>query len=242
MAKKDKKYCYWVDESVFSRLNDDLALADISMYETKRAVCVPMSSKIKIGIVAPTAWDKYDLCRRQLSWYKFSPYYGMFLIISSFPLTEYGLENPHTVIELTKFKIPEKPNNEQKKALVSRKSYQILRPDEWENIDPEDKEGLQVKWMKVMGVTGITYPELFAFHCANHANFIEPRFFVNSENGDGIIPYSIEKTKHACSCCLEFFNIIGSEFKTKLVVPCPGAALFAGMSVNKYYQVTTEKV
>lgn len=242
MTDKNKKYCYWVDESVFVRLKADLSDTGSSLYEAKRAVCVPLSSKIKIASVDPEAWDKYDLCRRQLSWYKFSPYYGMFLIISSFPLIEHGLETPHTIIEPVKFKIPEKPDEEQRKKLISQNSYQISRPDEWENIDPEDKSGLQAKWMKVMGITGMTYPELFAYHCANHANFIEPRFFINSNNGDGIIPYSIDKTKHVCSCCLELFNIIGSEFKTKLVVPCPGAVLFAGMSVNKYYQVTTEKV
>ena len=31
--------------------------------------------------------------------------------------------------------------------------------------------------------------------------------------------------------------IIGSQFKKKLVVPCPGAVLFAGMAPNRYYEV-----
>jgi hypothetical protein len=49
----------------------------------------------------------------------------------------------------------------------------------------------------------------------------------------------IGKTKEVCSACLEFFNIIGGNFRKKFVVPCPGAVLFAGMSVNQYYQVET---
>ena len=63
-----------------------------------------------------------------------------------------------------------------------------------------------------------SYEELFIKHCANHANFIEPEYYIKDEEP---IPYSIGKTTHICSACLEFFNIIGSKWKKKLVVPCP---------------------
>jgi hypothetical protein len=86
-----------------------------------------------------------------------------------------------------------------------------------------------------MGIRGITYDELFIYHCANHANFLDPEFFI--ESIDGPIPYSIGSTKQVCSACLEFFNIIGEEFKKKFVIPCPGAVLFAGMVVNQYYLI-----
>jgi hypothetical protein len=33
-------------------------------------------------------------------------------------------------------------------------------------------------------------------------------------------------------------NIIGGSFRKKLVVPCPGAVLFAGLITNRYYEVT----
>ncbi len=61
--------------------------------------------------------------------------------------------------------------------------------------------------------------------------------FIDSEEGP--VPYSIGTTKQVCSACLEFFNIIGANFRKKLVVPCPGAVLYAGMSVNTYYEVKT---
>lgn len=119
-------------------------------------------------------------------------------------------------------------------ALIRQESYQQARPDEWEDIHGEDPQ-LNEKWLRIMGVRGITYEELFVTHCANHANFLEPSYFIVQE--DGPVPYSIDKTTHICSACLEFFNIIGSQFKKKLVVPCPGAVLFAGMAPNRYYEV-----
>ena len=85
-----------------------------------------------------------------------------------------------------------------------------------------------------MGIHGQSYEELFITHCANHANFIEPEYYLKDEEP---IPYSLGKTTHICSACLEFFNIIGSKWKKKLVVPCPGAVLFAGLAPNRYYEV-----
>jgi hypothetical protein len=81
----------------------------------------------------------------------------------------------------------------------------------------------------------VSFADLFAWHCANHANFIEPIYYLETDQGPA--PYSIARTKFVCSACLELFNIIGADWKRKLVVPCPGAALFAGMATNRYYEV-----
>ena len=97
--------------------------------------------------------------------------------------------------------------------------------------------------MKVMGLQGMTFEELFVGHCANHANFIEPAYQVLEE--DRPVPYSLGKTRTVCSACLEFYNIIGSPLSKKnmwfpargRMVPCPGAVLFAGMVPNHYYEV-----
>ena len=75
-----------------------------------------------------------------------------------------------------------------------------------------------------MGLQGMTFEELFVGHCANHANFIEPAYQVLEEGRP--VPYSLGKTRTVCSACLEFYNIIGSSFQKKYVVPCPGAVLF----------------
>ena len=51
------------------------------------------------------------------------------------------------------------------------------------------------------------------------------------------VPYSIDKTSHICSVCLEYFNIIGANFRKKYVVSCPGPVLCAEMGNNRYYEV-----
>jgi len=179
-------------------------------------------------------WDTYTLCRRQLTW--FNPactYYGKVLVISSSEIEGVDAE-PAIIISELKRKRPKPPDRNEQLRLIQRESYKRARPDAWEDISGEDAES-QERWLKVMGVRGITYDELFITHCANHANFIEPAHFIR-EDGQ-IIPYSIAKTSHVCSACLEFFNIIGAQFKKKLVIPCPGAVLFAGMAPNRYYEV-----
>ncbi len=205
---------------------------DTAMYEAQKAVCVPLAKRVEIGFVPPDAWERYPLCKRQLSWYKSSHHFGRTLIVSSRKLDENNFSR-EIIIRDTKFKPPRSPDREEQLAMISRRSYQNAKPDEWENID--DAPELHDKWLKIMGVRGITYEELFITHCANHANFIDPLYFV--EEDEGLIPFSIDKTTHICSACLEFFNIIGSGFKKKLVVPCPGAVLFAGMAPNRYYEV-----
>jgi len=58
------------------------------------------------------------------------------------------------------------------------------------------------------------------FHTANHANFIGPRFFIK-KNGC-MIPYSIDRSAHLCSSCLELFQILGKEYPKKLVALAQG--------------------
>ena len=230
---KYKKYVYWLDDAGFSRLSVSLAGEGASMHEAKKAICVPLSKSIEIGYVPPDAWEKYQLCKRQLSWYKTSHHFGRILVVSSLGLDDYGLI-PETIIRDSRFRLRRLPGKEEQLALIKQESYQRSKPAEWENIEGED-EALHDRWLKIMGVRGITYKELFVTHCANHANFIESSYFIVEE--DGPVPYSIDKTTHICSACLEFFNIIGSQFRKKLVVPCPGGVLFAGMAPNRYYEV-----
>ena len=195
---------------------------------------MPLSPGVEIGYVPPNAWGEYLICRRQLSWYKTSPFVDRILVVSSFELQEYHF-SPETTIRECDFQPPKLPDREGKLELIEKESYQKAKPSEWENIDAEGPE--VQRWLKIMGLRNILFKELFITHCANHANFIEPTYFITDEKG--IIPYSIDKTSHICSACLEFYNIIGSDSKKKMVVPCPGAALFAGLLVNRYYEVTT---
>lgn len=181
----------------------------------------------------PEAWENYALCRRQFSWYRQSPRRGQTLVVSALPLPAPAPE-PEVIIRNSSFRPPRLPTPGEQSALIQRASYRNSRPDAWENIGAADREE-QVRWMKVMGLQGMTFEELFVGHCANHANFIEPAYQVLEDTQP--VPYSQGKTRTVCSACLEFFNIIGAPLKKKYVVPCPGAVLFAGMVPNHYYEV-----
>ena len=227
---------YWMDAALFDRVRVMAAENGLLMHEAKKAVCVPLSKNVDLGYVPPDAWEKYTLCKRQLSWYKTSPYFGQTLLISSRNLAPWGLLE-ETRIRYSKFRCRKFPDQSKQLALLDRESYQASKPDAWDRIDKEENDRNE-RWLKVMGIHGKSYGELFITHCANHANFIEPEYFL--EDGEPV-PYSLGKTTHLCSACLELFNIIGSAWKKKLVVPCPGAVLFAGMSPNRYYEVVQPK-
>ncbi|MCU0578570.1 MAG: hypothetical protein MUF69_03395 [Desulfobacterota bacterium] len=179
------------------------------MTEVKKAVCLPLSRRVDVGLVSPAAWETYDLCRRQFSWYRQSPRAGQTLVVSSLPLPDIA-PAPDVVIRNGSFRPPRLPTPEEQRALMQRASYREARPEEWENIGAVDREE-QARWLN------------------------EPAYQVLEEGLP--VPYSLGKTRTVCSACLEFYNIIGSVFPKKYVVPCPGAVLFAGMVPNHYYEV-----
>lgn len=224
---------------MLQQLKENVSKKGISMIEAEKAVCVPLAKKIEIGYVLPDSWQKFELCRRQMSWYGVSSFNGLILVVSSYELSDYGLK-PETVIIESKFKPVDFPDDRGMQELISQKSYQQSKPLEWENIAAKDTS-LTDKWLKLMGIRKLSYEELFVYHCANHANFIEPKYYIEGKYGP--IPYSInKKSSYICSACLEFYNIIGSSYEKKMVVPCPGAALYAGLPVNRYMEVTNMNI
>ena len=228
-----QKFVYWLDESAFDAFKADIMTDGVSLTEARKAVCSPLSKRVELGYVLPSAWGRFELCKRQLSWYRRSIYYGKILLVSAFDLDAYGMRYD-VLIRQSVFKPQALPSEEEKAQLIKRLSYKRSRPEEWEDIASQDMKEKE-RWLKVMGLRGVKFEDLFVSHCANHANFIEPAFFTHEE-GD-IVPYSICKTSHVCSACMEWYNIIGRSFKKKLVVPCPGAVLFAGLITNRYYEV-----
>lgn len=231
--KEYKKYTYWFRQKEFCDLEDRWEKKGLKLVEAKNAACDPLSKEIEIGFVPLEAWGKNPFCKRPSSWYQASPFAGRILVISSFDLQEYHV-TPETLIRESRFRPPILPNREEKLRLVDREHYQQSKPGEWEDIDAEGPE-LHNQWLKAIGLRGVSFEELFITHRANHANFIEPAYFIFEESR--VVPYSIDKTSYICSACLEFFNIIGADFKKKYVVPCPGAVLYAGMITNRYYEV-----
>jgi hypothetical protein len=231
------RFTYWMGKRKFFELQKLLDKNNTEIYEAKKAICLPLSNSIEIGYVAPKAWTNFDICRRQLSWYESSRYSGQYLVISQSNICSYDLElKPSTTISKV-FSRPKKlvmPTQEKILQLAKKEIFQKICPASFKDIDSVE-DNIKSRWLKIMGIRGITYDELFIYHCANHANFLDPEFFI--ESIDGPIPYSIGSTKQVCSACLEFFNIIGEKFKKKFVIPCPGAVLFAGMVVNQYYLI-----
>ncbi len=199
--KEYKKYTYWLQEKEFRGLEYQLRERGLRLIEATKAACAPLSKEVEIGFVPPDAWGKYPFCRRPLSWYKASPFIDRILVVSSFDLKEYHLM-PETIIQESDFRPPQLPDREEKLKLIEQKSYQKAKPSEWENIDAEGPE-LHNQWLKMMGLREVSYEELFITHCANHANFIEPAYFIAEENGP--VPYSIDKTSHICSACTTGF-------------------------------------
>ncbi|MDQ1336608.1 MAG: hypothetical protein QG552_3558, partial [Thermodesulfobacteriota bacterium] len=94
---------------------------------------------------------------------------------------------------------------------------------------------IYLRWAKRLGSNVEDYDFLYQSHTANHANFIHPRFFVE-ENGLKI-PYSIDRSAHLCSCCVELFQVLGANFERKFVAPCPGATIFARLKPDRYLLV-----
>jgi hypothetical protein len=233
VIKDYQKFVYWLTISEFNLLKEGLADQNSDLFRAKKAVCLPLSRDLKIAFVEPRVWDEYPLCHRQFSWYRESPFRQKILVVSAFPLEDYGLQ-PETIIRDSKFRSRIFPDRVEQLRLIQRESYQKSRPEAWENISQEDPDR-QKRWLRVMGLGHMDYQELFVGHCANHANFIEPEYYISE--GPERVPYSIGRTPYICSACLEFYNIIGADKKKKYVVPCPGAVLFAGMAANHFYEV-----
>ncbi|MCJ8499593.1 hypothetical protein [Desulfatitalea alkaliphila] len=229
------KYAYWADAQTVQHLKAQLAICGMEPHEARKVVCSPLARHIKIGIVVPDTWRKTRLCQRPLSWYWDSPMAGRYLIVSDKGLDGFGL-SPQILLRKTGFRAPRLPDRGQQLQLIQRSSYRNAKPAAWDDLSAEDPSQ-QEKWMRIMGIRGQRFDELFITHCANHANFLEPAYFV--ESSGEIVPYSIGQTNQVCSACLELFNVIGAAYRRKLVVPCPGAVIYAGLPVNRYIEVET---
>lgn len=228
-----RKYAYWLDDLEARDVKRRLEADGRNVVECRQAVCSPLSKRIDIGLVPPQTWRAQELCRRPLSWYWSSELAGRSLIVSGSDLAPLGLPR-QILLKKTAFKPPRMPTAEEKAQLIARRSYRSAKPAPWDCFD-EEEMARQRQWMRTARIRVKSFEELFLTHCANHANFIEPAFFVSTEHGPA--PYSIAPTLEICSACLELFNVLGAGFRLKYVVPCPGAAMYGGLPVNRYIAV-----
>lgn len=213
--------------------------------------CRVLDPNNPVAVAAPHTWNQ-GFCQRRGSWYRESPKNSQYLVGSSSPLA--GLE-AGTVITDSDFTPRRFPSRDEQKEMIRSEAYQSARPDEWEKVSNleiiEIFKGYKVmgaretarliKKMKPLGLRGMAraaffFREIFLTNCANHANFIDPKYCVEEEGR--VVPYSINPdTLYICSACAEMLDIVGSEYQVKMVVPCVGAALYGLMEVNRYYRV-----
>jgi hypothetical protein len=225
------KHVYWLTTEEEVRLRRNMERSNIHLRSAKGVVCTPLDEINKISSVSPEVWS--ENCTRQGAWYGASKKNGLYLIVSSFELKDLRGKR---VAKITKsdFSPPKFADLEEKREMISDQDFIRKIPPEWGNISEAEKR-IYLRWAKRLGSSVEEYDFLFLSHTANHANFMKPRFFIRED--DMIIPYSIDRSAHLCSCCLELFQILGEEYPKKLVAPCPGATIFARLAQDEYLLV-----
>ena len=234
MAKTNgpyQKHIYWLTGDEALQLQNTLESRGVKLKHAKGIVCTPLDKINKITSVAPEIWD--DTCGRQGSWYRTSDKNGLYLIVSAFELDGFEAQKAAVITE-SDFVLPLPASQLEKQVLLEDPRIQERMPARWRQVDDMEKR-IYLRWAKRLGSSVQDYDQLYMTHTANHANFITPRFFI--ETPDGIVPYSIDRSAHLCSCCVELFQVLGSEFKKKLVAPCPGATIFARLKPDRYLLV-----
>ncbi len=226
-----RKFIYWLTKAEESRLRQELEQRRIKLRSAKAIVCTPLDGLNRISSVAPDVWDA--TCARQGSWYRASEKRGLFLVISSFELGNYPQRRVATITR-TDFVPPRYATQAEKQALVMNEEFLSEIPSRWSRADDLEKR-IYLRWAKRLGSDVTDYDSLHLSHTANHANFKRPQFFI--EKNQGIVPYSIDRSAHLCSCCLELFQLIGEQYPLKLVAPCPGATIFARLKPDQYLLV-----
>ena len=231
------KYAYFIGSEELAEVEADLKARPAKIYRARRMVCELLHPQREAGSALPEVWNKN--CRRQGSWYRASSYNGEILVVTGFPLEgRRGVK-----IAPSDFQLPRQPGPEEVRALAHSPAYLKVKPAEWEAIDDFNREQFRLFRQGLLKL-GLATPEeaeddllsIFPGHCANHANFIEPRFYL--ERGEEKIPYSIGPTLRVCSACVELFDLLGDRFKEKLVVLCPGAVVSTGLPPDRYFSVT----
>jgi hypothetical protein len=240
-----------LDERELARLKAELSARNQALPEIEKTPCKVLDPKIPVGAATPDSWNQGS-CQRRGSWYRRSEKAGKYLVGSAFRLEGFP---GGTVITETTFTPPRLPGRDEQLELIQSGIYQSEKPADWENVESSEVMELfkdfksmgtreipaLLKRLKPLGLRGLAkatvlFREIFVTNCANHANFLDPRYFVE-EKGEKV-PYSIsDNTLFICSACAEYFDLVGSGFRTKLVVPCLGAAIYGIMEVNRYYRV-----
>ncbi len=231
-----QKFCYWLNRNELEEVRKNLTDGGIPLAEETHVPCRVLKASSEIGLVSRSAWE--SLCKRKTSWHRTSKKAEKVLVVSNRPLERLDF---HTSILITEsdFKPGRFPDPGEMARMVQSDTFRRRTPPLWNRVEPSEKDSYR-RWFIRYGVDGsFDFDRIFLMQSANHANFLDPRFFVTL--GDRIAPYSIADSLHACSSCLEFFDILGEEWPVKYVVPCLGAVLFARLPRDRYFKILTRQ-
>ncbi len=225
------KHIYWLTEEEEGRLRRALGERGIKVKSAKGVVCTPLDRINRISSVAPGVWA--ETCSRQGSWYRSSDRNGLYLIISAFELEDCGARKAATITG-SDFVPPRRASVREMERMIRDSDFQRRIPSQWPKVKEVERK-IYLRWARRLGSDAEDYGSLYLTHTANHANFIKPQLFV-TRNGQAV-PYSIDRSAHLCSSCVELFQVLGSRFRRKLVAPCPGATIFARLKPDQYLLV-----
>ena len=227
-----QKFCYWVDREGLEKVRKNFLEKGIEILDEPRIPCRVLRTSREVSYLSPSAW--YGFCKRRTSWYWKSEKAGKTLIASNQSIDHLDIGNPIIVTE-SNFRPNQLPAFHEIIELIQSKKYQDQKPSVWEKVEPIEIEFYQTWFERKRPNEPFDFNKIFYSHSANHANFLDPKFFVTL---NGVIaPYSIADSLHVCSSCMEFFNILGAEWPIKYVVPCIGAVLFAHLPMDRYLEV-----
>ena len=229
-----KKCCYWADFQGLKAVREHLEKKGVKLPEEARIPCRVLRTSVEVGYVVPLTWEGF--CKRRTSWYLSSEKAGKFLVVSNEPLNLSLLGNPILIMN-SDFRPELLPTSSEMSELARSRSFQEVMPRSWNKPDALEKDFYQRWYERYQINEPFDFEKILLSHSANHANFIDPKFF-NDMNGRKI-PYSIANSIQVCSSCLEFFNILGSQWPVKYVVPCIGAVQFAKLPIDHYFKVIT---
>lgn len=229
---KYKKYYLWMDSQEFRRFRKGHEKERTLLVEESRIPCRVLRPSSDIGVVLPSAWDGF--CKRRTSWYPQSEKAGEYLIVSGSLQLIPDSEDPIVIMD-SDFTLNRLPTFEDIASLVESEEYRKRKPLEWDRPDTSEKDFYQRWFERCKSNEPFEFGKILLSHSANHANFLDPRYFVITNGVKA--PYSIADSIHVCSSCLEFFNILGGQWPVKYVVPCIGAVLFAHLPMDHYFKV-----
>lgn len=229
------KYCYWLDQKRFNTFQEEIKAEGKEMRRAEKNPCEVLLNDV--GYAAPDCWGV--ICGYDAQpWFKASPFKDKTLVVASTslrPAYDDCLETTITPITYTPKSMPDKDERE---ALINDPLFMKRKPAAWDQFPQDMGEQIVTGLARMSGKPSGTWPELFQKWTSVHANFVAPRFRSNDELA---APYSIGDIFSISSCCVELFNLLGSDEPALLVRPCTGAALLQAMVRDQYYLVQLVK-